>query len=269
MESQRFDQLSTAFASRFSRRNPLKFSGLGLGAAALGGVAMHRSAAAQDASPDASAQEHLGLPEGQRTYTMFVQTAKGGTWAPKDGEEGVYTLTLTGLPAQTVYFSDRPERIVGTQTTSEFLQALGFVPDNPPNAALVTNTDEGEDILVIELFNPVYTNEGEAGATLAYDARILENYHETELGGVAELQAAPDAMPATFDSASLFIDDCIDQKVICLREGKEIARVAVGCCYKFPSCKLCWDITHVCTTVVGCEDGGCGQENYATCIFVS
>jgi hypothetical protein len=32
----------------------------------------------------------------------------GGTWAPKAGADGVYTLTLSGAAAQTIYFSDRP-----------------------------------------------------------------------------------------------------------------------------------------------------------------
>ena len=163
MDAQRFDRVTTAFASRFSRRNALKGSGLGLGVAALGAAGLRHAAVAQDApatpggSPVAiDRTDHLGLPEGERTYFMFVQTAQSGTWAEKAGEEGVYTLTLTGVPAQTVYFSDRPQRIVGTQSTTEFYDALGFTPENPPNAALVTQTDAGEDVLVIELFNPVY-----------------------------------------------------------------------------------------------------------------
>ena len=40
--------------------------------------------------------------------------------------------------AATIYFSDRPERIFGDLPTQEFLDTLGFTPDFPPNAALIT-----------------------------------------------------------------------------------------------------------------------------------
>lgn len=134
---------------------------------------------------------------------MFIQTAKSGTWAPKAGQAGVYTLTLTGAPAQTINFSDRPQRIVGVQSTADFLDVLGFSPKNPPNAALVAQTSIGEDVLVIELFNPVYTNDAEG--TLTYDARVLENYAGTGLAFLAQ-QQNDDKMEATFTDASLFID---------------------------------------------------------------
>jgi hypothetical protein len=219
----------------------------------------------QPATPEPE-QDHLGLAEGERTYTMFVQTAKAGTWASKDGEEGTYTLTLTGLPAQTVYFSDRPSRVVGTQTTSEFLSALGFVEDNPPNAALVTKAEDGDDdILVIELFNPVYTEgSGPDGGTLVYDARILENYHDTNLGGVARTQ--DDAViPASFDGASLFIDDCKSGTVQCRKNGVYYARFGYGCCYQFPGCHQCHDISTICLGVAGCEDGSCERVKVIEC----
>ncbi len=250
MNLNRFDRFRSAVGGRLDGTSPLM--------PALG----------QQATPSPAGIEHLGLPEGQRTYTMFVQTTKGGMWAPKNGEEGVYTLTLTGLPAQTVYFSDRPERIVGTQSTSDFLAALGFGEENPPNAALVTNTDKGEDILVIELFNPVYTEgESESGATLTYDARILENYHETNLGGVAALQSALDAMPASFDSASLFIDDCANGNVWCEKNGDRYGDFDYGCCYKFPGCYQCHDISNICASLAGCENGQCTLQYGQECIF--
>lgn len=262
MDSRRFDRLSSAFTKSFSRRDSLKLSTLGMGAA-LGGIALHHPAVAQDATPAADA-DHLGLPEGERTYTMFVQTASAGTWAEKPGEEGVYTLTLTGLPAQTVYFSDRPDRIVGTQTTTEFLDALGFDGDNPPNAALVTTDDAGaSDVLVIELFNAVYTD-GDDGATLTYDARILENFHETRLGRVA-MEQDDAAIPSSFAGASLFIDDCADGWVRCFKPGKEyVGSATFGCCYSFPKCWECAP-SHYCNTLAECADGSCTEETARAC----
>lgn len=137
---------------------------------------------------------------------LFVQTFGGGAWAPKAGSDGVYTLTLTGSSDQTIYFTDRPDRIVGTIPMQQFLDGLGFTPINPPNAALVARTDAGEDVLVIELINPRY--EADAG-TLTYEARVLENYVEEGLRLLADKQGDV-TMPSRFGSASLFIYGCPD-----------------------------------------------------------
>src|SRR5271165_2000202 len=72
---------------------------------------------------------------------MFVQVARGA-----ESENGV--LTLTGLSPSTLYFSDRPERVVGHMTTAQFLDQwnLGensFASD-PPNAVL-SFSDLGDD----------------------------------------------------------------------------------------------------------------------------
>ena len=69
---------------------------------------------------------------------------------------GVYTLSLEGSLGDTVYFSDRPARRVGLIPTAVLLEQLGFTPADPPNAALVAQTADGEDILVVELMNPRY-----------------------------------------------------------------------------------------------------------------
>ena len=64
---------------------------------------------------------------------MFVQVAKGSK--SSDG-----ALTLTGVSPSTLYFSDRPERVVGHMTNQQFVEgwSLGensFASD-PPNAVL-------------------------------------------------------------------------------------------------------------------------------------
>ena len=204
MEASRFDAITRTFAGRrASRRSTLRGGAAGL-AAALGTATL--GAAAQDATP---APEATPGAEGDQTFFLFVQTFRAGTMVAKEGEDGAYILTLTGGPAQTIYFSDRPERIVGTMPTHQFLETLGFPPDNPPNAALVAQTDEGEDIVVVELLNPVYT-EGfgpDQGATLTYDVRVLADYADEGLAHLAQ-RRADDAPPDTFGPASLFIDEC-------------------------------------------------------------
>ena len=64
---------------------------------------------------------------------MFVQTA--GASRATDG-----TLTLRGITPSTLYFSDRPQRVVGHMTTVDFVELWGagdnsFETD-PPNAVL-------------------------------------------------------------------------------------------------------------------------------------
>ena len=143
---------------------------------------------------------------------LFVQLAESGSWRPKPDVEDVYELTLLGVGSQSLYFSDRPDRVVGTVPTDRFLEALGFTPANPPNAAAVVRTPEGErDVLVIELFNPVYTREFDAdgGASLRYDARVLDAYSENGLTSWYEEQADRE-LPGEFSVISLFIDDCPD-----------------------------------------------------------
>jgi hypothetical protein len=112
-------------------------------------------------------------------------------------------LTLSGAAAQTIYFSDRPARIVGAVPTATFLASLGFTPTDPPNAAVVAQTAAGEDILVVELFNPTYD---EGAATLTYAARVLAEYAGERFGALPA-RRADDDLPASFGPTSLFIDD--------------------------------------------------------------
>jgi hypothetical protein len=225
MEPSRFDRLASTFATnRFSRRAALAAGGAGaagLTAVALG-AAGRPASLAQDATPAAGA----GGPA-----FLFVQLFEQGTWAPKPGEEGVYLLTLAGAGTQTLYFSDRPERIVGTVPTDRFLDALGFTPVNPPNAAVVVQTAEGErDVLVVELLNPVYTRTfGEVGGDfLTYEAKVLAEYRGEGLEAWVP-QADDDQLPQEFTQVSLFIDDCPDLTwCMALTENSGISGSKVG-----------------------------------------
>ena len=65
--------------------------------------------------------------------SMFVQTAQGIT---SDGS----VLTLRGVTPSTLYFSDRPQRVVGHMTTADFVDLWGegenSFESDPPNAVL-------------------------------------------------------------------------------------------------------------------------------------
>ena len=205
MDSSRFDRITKSFGRRLTRREAVAASTATL---ATLGMTKH-GLAAQEATPEASPEAVVLGPS-----FLFVQLAERGSWMPKPDEPGVYLLTLFGASNQTIYFSDRPDRIVGTVPTERFLGALGFTPNEPPNAAAVVQTPDGEwDVLVVELFNPVYTQGfGENGEdALTYEAKVLAEYQGE---GLAEWvpQADDDQLPQDFTQVSLFIDDCADME---------------------------------------------------------
>jgi hypothetical protein len=81
------------------------------------------------------------------------------------------------LANKTILFSDRPNRIVVTQTTQDFVGNWTSGEDSfqvdPPNAALVVfREDEEDDVFEIELFNPLFDENENA---IRYDFSVLEN----------------------------------------------------------------------------------------------
>jgi hypothetical protein len=182
--------------TRSARRSRWAALGAALLLAALL-VAARSPAIAQDASPATSPAA------GGSAALLFVQTFAAGTWAPKAGEADVFELTLTGHAAQTVWFSDRPERLVGALPTAELLAGPLLDPADPPNAALVVQTAEGEeDVLVVELANPRY--DADAG-TLSYDTALLAGNPGGELAELAGRQLDAE-LPTSFGPGALFID---------------------------------------------------------------
>jgi hypothetical protein len=122
---------------------------------------------------------------------------------------------------QTLFFADRPSRYAGMVDNETFFNWLTFDPDNPPNAAFVTQTaDDEEFIAVVELRNPQIVD----GTTISYDVQLLDGYMGEKLSYFAE-NANNGEIPTSFESASLFIDsqdNCSGSGGVC---GLE-----VGCC---------------------------------------
>lgn len=207
MEAHRLDRLITTFGRRLSRRAAVRVGATGLAAGALAAAGRSRPAIAQEATPVASPAAATDLEY------LFVQVFERGTFRPKAGEPGVYVLAFSHSSAQTLYFSNRPERIVGTVPTARFLPTTVV---DPPNAALVTRAADGaEDVLVVELLSPTYD---EAAGTLSYDVRVLENYQAEGLRYLAD-QQGDSTVPEQFGQASLFIDDCPDGDIPCFDSG--------------------------------------------------
>ena len=96
---------------------------------------------------------------------MFVQLAKGATVS--DGE-----MTLVGASPSTLYFSDRPERVVGHMTTEQFVvewnEGTDSFASDPPNAVLsfVEPGDDTPSDVVMVLRDPTI---GEDSITYAVD----------------------------------------------------------------------------------------------------
>lgn len=195
MPAHRIDAFAQSLVARQPRRQALQRGAATLLAAAGLGPAASRAAA--QGTPTPSTAEATGSD-------LFVQTFRAGTLTPMPGAAGRFTLSLTGDNGQTVYFSDRPARRVGLIPTAVLLEQLGFTPADPPNAALVAQTPEGEDILVVELSDPRYD---QAAGALAYDVQLLAHYAGTGLADLAERQA-DDQFAPSFLSPHLFIDGC-------------------------------------------------------------
>jgi len=130
--------------------------------------------------------------------------AQAGSVVPS-GTVGRYTLTLEQGLGHTIYFSDRPDRIVGSMPTPQFLSELGFSEGNPPNAALVVETDEGQtEVAVLELFDPGYD---EPTRTATYEVAVLAEWERRGGDRFAEIDIDLAQLLPTFGAAHLFIDD--------------------------------------------------------------
>ncbi len=197
MDTNRFDTFTMSFARRMNRRGALAAGGAGLGAA----IASRFSSAgfAQEATPVTGATPIAT----DQVEVLFVQSFASGTLVENDANDGSFTLTLENGTGQTVYFSDRPDRIVGTLTDVQFLDGRAFDPADPPNAALVAKTADNEDILIVELSDPALDA---TSGTVSYTVRVLkEPSQSVTLASIATRQT-DDTIGGDFGPVTLFID---------------------------------------------------------------
>ena len=109
---------------------------------------------------------------------MFVQIARTVT-------SDQTTLTLGEISPSTLYFSDRPERVVGHMTTEQFVDQWSEGPnsflEDPPNAVLSyigTGDDLPSDAVVV-LRDPTAS-----GNSLTYSIEVLDGSLPAESGPV-------------------------------------------------------------------------------------
>lgn len=154
------------------RRDVLK----GLAAASLVATVGRRAAAEDPVEADADVEY------------LLVQNAEGVVL--RDGR-----LTLKGVAPHTLYFSDRPDRIVGRTTTKAYVDHWSVGKNNfaadPPNAVLaILHKPEPQDVVVV-LQNPRLE-----GADLVYDVEVLDG-SDTAAGGASSLFIDVIGRPAT------------------------------------------------------------------------
>lgn len=100
--------------------------------------------------------------------SMFVQTAQGIT---SDGK----TLSLQGVTPSTLYFSDRPQRVVGHMATTDFVdlwdEGENSFEADPPNAVLsfLEPGDDVPDDAVVVIRRPRLSD-----GQLSYSVEVLE-----------------------------------------------------------------------------------------------
>ncbi len=126
-----------------------------------------------------------GAPETQSVEiaAMFVQVAQ---YMTRSGD----LVTLHGLSEATLFFSDRPRRIVGHLSTQRFVEEWSVGPNNfavdPPNAVIsfVRADDERPEDATVVIREPRLD-----GDRITYGVDLLEG-----------------SLPAMAESCSLFID---------------------------------------------------------------
>ena len=109
-----------------------------------------------------------------------------------------YSLELNDVSDKTILFSDRPDRIVKSTSTVDFIGNWSTGQDSfavdAPNAVLIVDEIEGkqQDVAIVELFNPIYDSENKV---LKYEA-TPDN--ATSMG-----------LPGEFGQTTLVIDYCV------------------------------------------------------------
>jgi hypothetical protein len=91
---------------------------------------------------------------------LSIQTAQSGSLSQINAT--TYTLQLNNVSDSTILFSDRPNRIVTSVSTSDFVGTWttgpdSFASDAPNDALIVEDKESGQlETAVIESFSPVY-----------------------------------------------------------------------------------------------------------------
>jgi len=116
------------------------------------------------------------IPQVDQIEALFVQSAHGLTTS--NG-----SVTFHGLAHATIFFSDRPQRVVGHLTSKKFVEQWGEGEDSfaedPPNA-VVSFLEDGDT--VPEEVTMTISDPQLEGDTLTYTVDILDGMLPTRAG---------------------------------------------------------------------------------------
>tara|TARA_R110000868_G_scaffold380784_4_gene647003 strand:- start:1285 stop:1821 length:537 start_codon:yes stop_codon:yes gene_type:complete len=133
---------------------------------------------------------HANKAEEQKLSLLFVQQAKMVN-AKSAAKTDCYNVTLSGLNDNLIFFSDRPQHVVGNLTTAEFEQ-LWQDNKEAPNAVLHGTDAQGKKVnIVLTLSLPTYNSKQN---TMTYPACITDSASEKT------------AVPSSLTNITLFID---------------------------------------------------------------
>jgi hypothetical protein len=125
----------------------------------------------EDAEVDVAEAEEAGsttmmtnqtTANGNMTDVQFLAIQRAQSGSLSEVNATAYTLELNNVSDSTILFADRPNRIVTSVSTSDFIGnwstgVNSFSADEPNDALIVENTQIGIlETDVIESFNPVY-----------------------------------------------------------------------------------------------------------------
>ena len=116
------------------------------------------------------------IPQVDQIEALFVQSAHGLTTSKG-------SVTFHGLAHSTIFFSDRPQRVVGHLTSKKFVEQWGegedSFADDPPNAVLsfLEDGDTVPEEVTMTISDPQLE-----GDTLTYTVDILDGMLPTRAG---------------------------------------------------------------------------------------
>ncbi|HSO95841.1 MAG TPA: hypothetical protein VLV81_07345 [Acidimicrobiia bacterium] len=136
----------------------------------------------------------------QQASALFVVNASGGTATSPTGS--TFTLDLSGVNPDAVFFTDRPARDTGVLGVDRMLQVLRDGQRTPPNGVVdVSGGQQGPFAVAVELTNPSYD---QSSHTLHYQAHTLKKTKGTRLTHYD--RRLDTQLPGQFGRAALFID---------------------------------------------------------------
>ncbi len=158
----------------------------------VGAVLLGSSAVANQATPPAESALDL----------LVVQSFDSGRLAPEAGSTDLATLAFEQPLRDALYFSERPNRVVGSYATEELLEIVRQAGPDPVNAALIADLEAGGEVqVVVELLQGEINTAG----TVNYAVRLLGEADHTSLA-LEESSLSELVEPIQLGRGHLFID---------------------------------------------------------------